>query len=416
MSGMAFASSLRMWVIDRPLLPGPIGPIGRRARPLPCGRRRSSSGRLSPRGRSRWRGSDSIGFVDLREAWIAPRARLRIATLTRRAGEASTARGTEMPPNCRRVTSSRGAAFSTALTRSCSGFCFSLLGELLEGEADGAQRLRLLAGELPALHEVVREPLDQVHVGLHERPPGELPLGVRRVDRVQVEVRLRGPGRGPRCPRRRTSRRAGGAGSGGGGGGAAGRTTVDRVAVLGILRAAVAWDPGVGAHRCGFSLRPRTSSSRETPFTWITLYADTGDVAVRPTHASADPLDEHLVVLVDEVDGAVAHREGGDLTAVLDQLDLDALADRRVRLLRLDADLLDDDPAALGGPLERVRALLEVEGPSLVVAVRPASPLAERRRASQRCWTPDGGAIASRGGRASGPPYLTRAGAARFSP
>ncbi len=28
---------------------------------------------------------------------------------------------------------------------------------------------------------------------------------------------------------------------------------------------------GVPAHRAGFSLRPRTSSSSDTPFTWITL-------------------------------------------------------------------------------------------------------------------------------------------------
>src|SRR5687767_14185659 len=49
------------------------------------------------------------------------------------------------------------------------------------------------------------------------------------------------------------------------------------------------------------------------------LETDAGDVTVGTAHAAADAFDEDLVVLVDEVYRAVAHRERGDLAAVLDQ-------------------------------------------------------------------------------------------------
>src|SRR5439155_5124735 len=94
------------------------------------------------------------------------------------------------------------------------------------------------------------------------------------------------------------------------------------------------------------------------------------------THAAADSFDEDLVVLVDEVDRAVADREGCDLPAVLDQLDLYALPQRGVRLLRLDRDLLEDDPFRLRRAFERVRFLFEPKHAPLVVPVRPPSGLA----------------------------------------
>jgi len=47
-------------------------------------------------------------------------------------------------------------------------------------------------------------------------------------------------------------------------------------------------------------------------------------------------------------DGAIADRERSDLSAVLDQLDLDALPDCRVGLLRLNTDLLQDHSFRLG--------------------------------------------------------------------
>ncbi len=52
---------------------------------------------------------------------------------------------------------------------------------------------------------------------------------------------------------------------------------------------------------------------------------------------AAETGDEHLVVFVDVVEATVAGDEGGDLLAILDQLDAAALADGRVRLLGLDA-------------------------------------------------------------------------------
>src|SRR3990172_1426861 len=95
------------------------------------------------------------------------------------------------------------------------------------------------------------------------------------------------------------------------------------------------------------------------------------DVPVRSAHAASDPFDHDLVVFVDEVDCAVPDREGGDLPAVLDELDLHALPKRGVRLLRLDRNLFEDDPFPLRCPFKRVRFLLEVLHPPLVVAVRP---------------------------------------------
>src|SRR5436309_417359 len=48
----------------------------------------------------------------------------RRAMSSRRDGDTSTALGTEIPPNRRRVISSRGAVFSSAFTKTCTGFCF----------------------------------------------------------------------------------------------------------------------------------------------------------------------------------------------------------------------------------------------------------------------------------------------------
>src|SRR3990170_4625993 len=105
------------------------------------------------------------------------------------------------------------------------------------------------------------------------------------------------------------------------------------------------------------------------------LEPDPGDVPVGAAHPPTDPLHEDLVVFIDEVDRAFAAREGGDLPPVLDELDLHALPQRRVRLLRLDGDLLEHDAAPLGGALEGVGLYLEVEDAALVVPVRPAPGL-----------------------------------------
>src|SRR3990172_7408728 len=105
------------------------------------------------------------------------------------------------------------------------------------------------------------------------------------------------------------------------------------------------------------------------------LVAHARQVAVRAARPPADAFDEDLVVLVDEVDRPVAHGESRDLPAVLDELDLHALADRRVRLLGLDSDLFEHDAAGLGRRLEGVGLLLEVEDAPLVVPVGPAQGL-----------------------------------------
>jgi len=52
---------------------------------------------------------------------------------------------------------------------------------------------------------------------------------------------------------------------------------------------------------------------------------------------------EDFIVLVDKVQTTIVGHEGGDLFAVLDQLDANAFSDGRVRLLGLDSDLLEND-------------------------------------------------------------------------
>ena len=106
------------------------------------------------------------------------------------------------------------------------------------------------------------------------------------------------------------------------------------------------------------------------------LVTDTGNISVRTTHASTDTFDHDFVVLVDEVDRAVAGSEGSELVAVLDQGDLDGLADAAVGLLGFDADLLDDDALGLSRPTEWVVTLARLQHALLVSAVRPAKLLA----------------------------------------
>merc|ERR1719158_316434 len=100
-----------------------------------------------------------------------------------------------------------------------------------------------------------------------------------------------------------------------------------------------------------------------------------GDITHRVA-ATAETGDQHLVVLVDEVEAAVVRDERRDLLAVLDQLRAAALPDGAVRLLRLNAHLLHDDALRVAGPAERLVAVAGAAHGLLVVLVRPPLALA----------------------------------------
>merc|ERR1719188_2823518 len=99
------------------------------------------------------------------------------------------------------------------------------------------------------------------------------------------------------------------------------------------------------------------------------LEADARDVA-HGVAAAAEARDEHFVVLIDEVEAAIPRHERGDLFAVLDQLHTAALADGGIRLLRLDADLLDDDALRVGGAAEGIALVLGAKVGLLVALIR----------------------------------------------
>ena len=68
------------------------------------------------------------------------------------------------------------------------------------------------------------------------------------------------------------------------------------------------------------------------------LEPDSGNITDGVT-LTTESCDQDLVVLFDEVEATVVGDEGGDLLAVLDQLDTDTLSDGGVRLLGFDTDL-----------------------------------------------------------------------------
>eukprot|EP00413_Alexandrium_margalefii_P044304 CAMPEP_0204604188 /NCGR_PEP_ID=MMETSP0661-20131031/57709_1 /ASSEMBLY_ACC=CAM_ASM_000606 /TAXON_ID=109239 /ORGANISM="Alexandrium margalefi, Strain AMGDE01CS-322" /LENGTH=182 /DNA_ID=CAMNT_0051615323 /DNA_START=38 /DNA_END=583 /DNA_ORIENTATION=- len=111
-------------------------------------------------------------------------------------------------------------------------------------------------------------------------------------------------------------------------------------------------------------------SAQAAPSDLHDLEAHPGDVADRVA-ASPEAGDQHLIVLVDEVQTAVPGHEGGNLLAVLDELHAAAFADGGVRLLRLDADLLHHDALGVRAAAKGVALVLGPQVRLLVVLVRP---------------------------------------------
>merc|ERR1711926_56450 len=118
------------------------------------------------------------------------------------------------------------------------------------------------------------------------------------------------------------------------------------------------------------------------------LEPDSGDVA-DGVALPAEPGDQDLVVLLHKVQATVLGHEGGDLLAVLDQLDADALADGRVGLLGLDADLFENDSLGVRGTAEGVGLPPGAQMGLLVVLVGPdlVAPVVDvLTRSLDTCW------------------------------
>merc|ERR1711926_11532 len=106
------------------------------------------------------------------------------------------------------------------------------------------------------------------------------------------------------------------------------------------------------------------------------LEPDSGDITDGVTFTT-ESSDQDLVVLLHEVQATILGHEGRDLLSVLDQLDTDALADGRVRLLSLDTDLLEDDSLGVRGSSEgiglppgaKMGLLVVLIGPHLVAPI-----------------------------------------------
>ncbi|GMS96111.1 hypothetical protein PENTCL1PPCAC_18286, partial [Pristionchus entomophagus] len=101
------------------------------------------------------------------------------------------------------------------------------------------------------------------------------------------------------------------------------------------------------------------------------LEADTGNIS-DGVSGTTESSDEHLIVLLQEVEATVVGDEGGDLLSVLDELDSNALANGRVRLLSLDSDLLKNDSLGVRGTSEGVSLPPSSEVGFLVVLVVPS--------------------------------------------
>ena len=107
----------------------------------------------------------------------------------------------------------------------------------------------------------------------------------------------------------------------------------------------------------------------------IRTEADTWDITdglALPTETR----DQDLIVLIDVGQDTISRDEGRDPLGILDELNTNTLPDSRVRLLGLNAHLLDDNPLGVRGTVERVslagsakvELLVDLGGPPLLTA------------------------------------------------
>ena len=105
------------------------------------------------------------------------------------------------------------------------------------------------------------------------------------------------------------------------------------------------------------------------------LEADTWNIS-DGVSGTTESSNENLVVILNEGEATVTGDESGDLLSVLDELNTDALADSRVRLLGLNTELLKHDSLGVGGSREgvglpdrsKVGLLVFLVGPTLLTA------------------------------------------------
>lgn len=69
------------------------------------------------------------------------------------------------------------------------------------------------------------------------------------------------------------------------------------------------------------------------------------DISHGTPEPAANALNLDFIVLIDKVNGTIADCKCSDLAPVLDELDTDTFPDRGVRLLGLNSNLLEDNPA-----------------------------------------------------------------------
>ena len=95
----------------------------------------------------------------------------------------------------------------------------------------------------------------------------------------------------------------------------------------------------------------------------------------------------HPTILNENIRKGGLRTESGDLLAVLDKLDTDALPDSGVGLLGLDTDLLEDDALGVGGTTEGRGLEGGTEGALLVGQVRPLLVLPVKAQLTGRVET-----------------------------